>query len=302
MLKIRNLLFALSLGSALSLIWQLPNQAQAQSNSPSPGTAGTDSGAATGASQTSVVSLPPTGTTSTVTTSTGTSITIPIIPGVSATITTGVSTTGTLTVGGAGNDANTATVTVTAANTESTSSNITVTDGAGGGTVVLTLSPEAQVSVNQLATAIVQGLSNAPGGSAAAISSLLTSGTGSQTAAASLISNLTTAGISPEQAQDLVTALTGLFASPQASLPNLPVAQTTSGQLVASNKILKPISLIAQADAALNVNMNQLNNAIVTYNGIILQSKPEVRKNLVRDQDFVAISKILQELRRAILS
>ena len=284
MLKIRNLIFALSLSPLLSVTWQLPNQAQ--TDSPSKGTAGGVSGATSTASETSIFSLP--------------TFTVPITPGVSATITDGVSTTGDLTAGSAGNDANTATVTVTAANTESTSSNITVTDGAGGGTVVLTLSPEAQVSVNQLATAIVQGLSNAPGGSAAAISSLLTSGTGSQTAAASLISNLTTAGISPEQAQDLVTALTGLFASPQASLPNLPVAQTTSGQLVASNKILKPISLIAQADAAPSVNVNRLNNAIVTYNGIILQSKPDTLKKLYRDEDFVTISKILQELRRAI--
>ena len=284
MLKIRNLIFALSLSPLLSVTWQLPNQAQ--TDSPSKGTAGGVSGATSTASETSIFSLP--------------TFTVPITPGVSATITTGVSTTGTLTVGGAGNDANTATVTVTAANTESTSSNITVTDGAGGGSIVLTLSPEAQVSVTQLATAIVQGLSNAPGGSAAAISSLLTSGTGSQPAAASLISNLTTAGISPQQAQDLVTALTGLFASPQASLPNLPVAQTTSGQLVASNKILKPISLIAQADAAPSVNVNRLNNAIVTYNGIILQSKPDTLKKLYRDEDFVTISKILQELRRAI--
>ncbi|MDD1422181.1 hypothetical protein MEO40_24320, partial [Dolichospermum sp. ST_sed1] len=76
----------------------------------------------------------------------------------------------------------------------------------------------------------------------------------------------------------------------------------TSGQLVASNKILKPISLIAQADAAPSVNVNRLNNAIVTYNGIILQSKPDTLKKLYRDEDFVTISKILQELRRAILS
>jgi hypothetical protein len=231
-----------------------------------------------------------------VTTSTGTSITIPIIPGVSATITTGLSTTGNLTVGGEGGT----TVTLTAANTESTSSSITVTDDAGGGSIVLTLSPQAQVSVNQLATAIVQGLSNAPGGSAAAIASLLTGGAGSQAAAAALTSSLTTAGISPQQAQALVTALTGLFASPQASLPNLPVAQATSGQLLASNKILKPISVIAQANAAPNVNMNQLNNAIVAYNGIILQSEPDVRKRLVRDQDFVNIGKILKELRNSI--
>jgi len=284
MLKVRNLLFALSLGSALSLIWQLPNQAQAQSNSPSPGTAGTDAGAATGASQTSIFAVP----------STGTTITIPLIPGVSATITTGVSTTGDTTTSN--------TIPVSAATIESTSSSVSVTDSATGNTIVITLSPQAQVTVNQVATAITQALANTPGTSIAAVFSVLTSGAGSQQAAVSVISSLTTAGISPQLAQTLVTAITGLFSSTNASLSNLPVAQVTSGQLVASatNKALKPIPVIAQSGAATNVDINKLNDAIVAYNGIILASDAGTLRKLYKDTDFVGIGKILRELRNSI--
>ncbi len=278
MLKIRNLIFALSLSPVLSVIWQLPNQAQVSKS-----TAGTDSGAATGGSQTSIFSLP----------STGTSIVIPVIPGVPTNVTNGISTTGNLT------QVDT-TVPVTGTNIESTSSSITVTDSPGGDTVVLTASQQLQVILSQLATAIIQGLSNAPGGSTSALAFLLTGGSASDPAAASLTSRLTTAGISQQQSQRLVNALKGLFASPQASLPNLPVAQAASGQLVASNKILKPISVIAQADVAPTVNINQLNDAIISYNGIILQSEPDALKKLAQDQDFVAIGKILKELSNSI--
>lgn len=273
MLKIRNLLFALSLGSALSLIWQLPNQAQ--SNSPSPGTAGTDSGAATGASQTSGFSTP-----------TRTTITIPIISGISATITAGVSTTGNLTAGG--------TIATSTATIESTSNSITVTDGVTGNTIVITLSPQAQVAVNQLATAILQGLSNTSNDS---VSDLLTGSAGSRQAIDSLLKRLTDAGVSPELAQSLVTSITGLFASPNASLP---LAQATSGQLVASTKAIKGVSVIAQAGASPNVNINKLNDAIVAYNAIILQSKPEVLRNLYKDSVFVGIGRIIKELRISI--
>ncbi|MEI6441794.1 MAG: hypothetical protein WCO29_01355 [Nostocales cyanobacterium ELA583] len=294
MLKIRNLLFALTLGSALSVISQLPNQAQAQSNSPSPGTAGTDSGANTSASTVSIFSSPA-----------GNIIRITIIPGVPATVTNGVSTTGNLTGGGTGGDANTAgspIVTVSAANTESISSSVTVTDSATGNTIVITLSPQAQVTVNQVATAITQALANTPGTSIAAVSSVLTGSAGSQQAAVSVISSLTTAGISPQLAQTLVTALTGLFSATQASLSNLPVAQVTSGQLVASatNKALKPIPVIAQSGAATNVDINKLNDAIVAYNGIILASDAETLKKLYKDTDFVGIGRILKELRNSI--
>ena len=68
MLKIRNLIFALSISPVLSVVWQLPNQAQTNPVSNitiirtninrSGSTAGTNSGAATGGSQTGIFSSP----------------------------------------------------------------------------------------------------------------------------------------------------------------------------------------------------------------------------------------------------
>ncbi|MFN9404209.1 MAG: hypothetical protein ACK579_04680, partial [Dolichospermum sp.] len=242
MLKTRNLIFTLSLSPLLSFAWQLPNQAQ--SFSPSKGTAGVDAGAATGASQTSGFSTP-TGTTQ----GTTTAGTPPIVAGVTITISSGVSTDGKLSVATTTGGDTDATVAVTAATVESTSSSITVTDGATANTVVITLAPQSQVVVNQLAAAIVQNLNSiitgggttgggtvdggttgggtADGGTAgggtadggtvsvdaADIAPLLTGGAGSQQAAVALTNSFTAAGISPQLATALVTSLTGLFAS-----------------------------------------------------------------------------------------
>ncbi|MFO5438496.1 MAG: hypothetical protein ACLBM4_07465, partial [Dolichospermum sp.] len=278
MLKTRNLIFTLSLSPLLSFAWQLPNQAQ--SFSPSKGTAGVDAGAATGASQTSGFSTP-TGTTQATTqatTTAGTPVTIPIEAGVEITIVTGVSTDGKLSVATTTVGDTDATVAVTAATVESTSSSVTVTDGATANTVVITLAPQSQVVVNQLAAAIVQNLNSiisggttgggTTGGGTADVATLLTGGAGSQQAAVALTNSFTAAGISPQLATALVTSLTGLFASNTGSLPNQPVALTTSGQIVASAKAFKPVTIIAQGVAGLSVNINQLNDAIVAYNRI----------------------------------
>ncbi|MFN5893641.1 MAG: hypothetical protein ACK45Z_13570 [Dolichospermum sp.] len=329
MLKTRNLIFTLSLSPLLSFAWQLPNQAQ--SFSPSKGTAGVDAGAATGASQTSGFSTP-TGTTQ----GTTTAGTPPIVAGVTITISSGVSTDGKLSVATTTGGDTDATVAVTAATVESTSSSITVTDGATANTVVITLAPQSQVVVNQLAAAIVQNLNSiitgggttgggtvdggttgggtADGGTAgggtadggtvsvdaADIAPLLTGGAGSQQAAVALTNSFTAAGISPQLATALVTSLTGLFASNTGSLPNQPVAMTTSGQLVASTKAFKPVTIIAQGSAGISVNINKLNDAIVAYNAIVLQSKPEAVKNLSNNTGFRGIGGILKELRTAV--
>jgi len=282
MLTIRNFLFSLSLSPLLALAWQLPNQAQNTS-----GTAGTNSGASTGVSETSTVSNPPV-----ISTPTGQTITSTIVPGVSFGITTGVSTTGELSAISTTIPASTATV-------ASTSSSVTVTNSATGNSVVITLPPQVQVAVNQLAAAIIQTLSTTGGGGANVVS-LLTGDAGSQAAAVALTDSLTAAGISPQLATALVTSVTGLFGSTQGSLPNQPLAQATSGQLVASNKALKPILVIAQSGAAINVDINKLNDAIVAYNGIILTSEAENLRKLYKDTDFVGIAKVLKELRTSI--
>jgi len=288
MLTIRNFLFSLSLSPLLALAWQLPNQAQNTS-----GTAGSNSGAITGVSETSTVSNPPV-----ISTPTGQTITSTIVPGVSFGITTGVSTTGELSAISTTIPASTATV-------ASTSSSVTVTNSATGNSVVITLPPQVQVAVNQSAAAIIQTLSTTGGGTTgggggANVVSLLTGDAGSQAAAVALTDSLTTAGISPQKAQALVAALDGLFGSTKASLSNLPLAQATPGQLVASNKALKPILVIAQSGAAINVDINKLNDAIVAYNGIILTSEAENLRKLYKDTDFVGIAKVLKELRTSI--
>ena len=282
MLTIRNFLFSLSLSPLLALAWQLPNQAQNTS-----GTAGSNSGAITGVSETSTVSNPPV-----ISTPTGQTITSTIVPGVSFGITTGVSTTGELSAISTTIPASTATV-------ASTSSSVTLTNSATGNSVVITLPPQVQVAVNQSAAAIIQTLSTTGGGGANVVS-LLTGDAGSQAAAVALTDSLTAAGISPQLATALVTSLTGLFGSTQGSLPNQPLAQATSGQLVASTKALKPILVIAQSGAAINVDINKLNDAIVAYNGIILTSEAENLRKLYKDTDFVGIAKVIKELRTSI--
>jgi hypothetical protein len=221
---------------------------------------------------------------------------------------------------------------------------------------VITLAPQIQVEVNQLAATIIQNVNSITGGGttgggtvdggttgggtagggtvdggtagggtagggtvdggtvdggtagggttvsvdAADIATLLTGGAGSQQAAVALTNSFTAAGISPPLATALVTSLTGLFASPSASLPNQPLALATSGQLVASTKAFKPVTIIAQGGAGLSVNINKLNDAIVAYNGIILQSEPQAVKNLYRNGGFVGIGGILKQLRTAV--
>ena len=262
------------------------------------------------------------------TTVTGAPVIIPLISGVSATITTGVSTTGatsvatTTTVGDTG-----ITVAVTAASVESTSSSVIVTDAVTGNSVEISVPVGIQINVNQLAAAIVQNLNSiitgggttgggttgggttdggttgggtTGGGTVADVGALLTGGAGAQQAAVALTNSFTAAGISPRLATALVTALTGVFSSTSASLQNQPVAMTTSGQLVASTKAFKPVTIIAQGSAGISVNMNKLNNAIVAYNSIILQSESKAVKNLSNNSGFRGIGSILKQLRTAI--
>ena len=324
MLKTRNLIFAISLSPLLSFTWQLSSQAQ--SFSPSLGTAGVDAGAATGASETSGFSTPstPTEVITAATTPAGTLVSIPIIPGVSLTITSGVSTKGDLSVGGgdaAGGGDTTTTVTPSPESVERTSPSVTVKGGETANTIVITLDPQVQATVNQEAAAIVQSVNGTTvatkavttggttdgtkaattGGTAAPdVASLLTGGAGSQQAGLALTTSLTTAGISPQLAASLVSSLNGMVAAPNASLANQPLAQAISGQPVAETKVFRPVSVIAQGGAVPSVNITKLNDAIVAYNGIILQSEPQTLQNLSGNTVFVRIGGILKQLRSAI--
>ena len=279
MLKIRNLIFALSLTPLMSFAWQLPSLAQ---STPSVGTAGIDSGAPTAGTTPTIFSAPPAG---------GGTTGGAIIPGVSAAVTSGVSTSG-----------GTA---LTAASVEPTSPSVDVT---GGGTtpLVISVSPQTQVVVNQAGAAIVQNLNSATtggdttgGATGADIGTILTGGAGSEQAAATVGNSISADGVASNLSTGLTSSLTGLFSNTSASLPNQPVAITTSGQLVASTKAFKPV-IIAQGSAGISVNINKLNDAIVAYNAIVLQSKSEVVKNLSKNSGFRAIGSILKQLRTVI--
>ena len=324
MLKIRNLIFALSLTPLMSFAWQLPSLAQV---GPSKGPAGTPSGAQTGGTTTTIFSAPPTATTgattgattttttvggqttpavtTAATTTTGSSVIIPIIAGVSATVTSGVSTSGATSAATTTTGDTNPTVAVTAATVEPTSPSVDVT---GGGTtpLVISLSPQAQVVVNQAGAAIVQNLNSATtggdttgGATGADIGTILTGGAGSEQAAATVGNSISADGVASNLSTGLTSSLTGLFSNTSASLPNQPVAITTSGQLVASTKAFKPV-IIAQGSAGISVNINKLNDAIVAYNAIVLQSKSEVVKNLSKNSGFRAIGSILKQLRTVI--
>lgn len=330
MLKIRNLIFALSFTPLMSFAWQLPSLAQ---STPSVGTAGIDSGAPTAGTTPTIFSAPPAGGGTTVPTTTtttiggetvttpalvtqaktpdGTTLTIGIIPGVENSISTSLSTDGNLLSGD--------TIPITPQIIESTLLDLTITNSATPGQVNLTLTAERQAQVNQVGVAIIQNPNSITDGTTGGttggttdgttgsvdvgdITTLLTGGADSQQAAEKVRNGFTLLGATPGDATGLVTALNGLFSSTTASLPNQPVAMTTSGQLVASTKAFKPVTIIAQGRSGIiiGVNINKLNDAIFTYNKIVLQSKPEAVKNLSNNTGFRGIGGILKQLRTAI--
>ncbi|MFM6775553.1 MAG: hypothetical protein ACKPKJ_00865, partial [Dolichospermum sp.] len=284
MLKIKNTIFALSLTPFMSLAWQLPSLAQV-----SVGTAGTPSGAQTSGTNTTIFSVPPTAlpggqtTTAVTTTTTGQSVIIPIVPGgVSAAVTSGVSTTGT-TSAATTTDGTNATVAISEASVEPTASSVTVT-GTGNG-LSLSVPAGTQAQLNQSAASISSDGATT-GGTAADVSTVLTGSAGSQQSAVTLANSLVAEGVTAPLATALVTSLTGVFGSTNASVPSQPVAIATSGQLVASTKAFKPVTIIAQGSAGLSVNINKLNDAIVAYNAVILQSQPQAVKNLSNNSGF----------------
>lgn len=166
------------------------------------------------------------------------------------------------------------------------------------GSVVLSLSPQVQAALNQLAPGILGAL----GGSAnaAALSALLTGGAGAQQAAATILAALTSAGVDPQLAAALVDALNGLFSPSTAYSPGSPMIQAQTGAMLVANKDLKNNTTVAQSGAALSVNVSKLSAAINAYNSIVVESKPPVLKRLSQDANFVGIGSTLKQLRKAI--
>ncbi|MDP5016690.1 hypothetical protein FJR11_05265 [Anabaena sp. UHCC 0187] len=125
-------------------------------------------------------------------------------------------------------------------------------------------------------------------------------------------------GAPPGRVESLMRALFGLYGSRrQASVPALPVAQLPQEQLVSSTKALKAKFTISQAadtqpsenltpipdteaNTEVDVDINQLNDAISAYNDIIRESSPVALQQLAQNEEFLAIGKALKELRAAI--
>ncbi|MBK1987246.1 hypothetical protein A0J48_006805 [Sphaerospermopsis aphanizomenoides BCCUSP55] len=130
---------------------------------------------------------------------------------------------------------------------------------------------------------------------------------GADNAAAQVRTNFVNLGASPEIVQELVRLLYGLCFSRTATTPGLPNAQVTAGDLVASLKVLKTTSAIAQVDPTLNVNINaanvdinQLNAAINAYNQIVRESSLATLEQLSKDENFQEAGRVLRELRASL--
>ncbi len=177
--------------------------------------------------------------------------------------------------------------------------------GAGGGNVNLQIvAPQIQIQLSNTVVQVISALNaggadNAGGagnaGGAAAVASVLGGNDNAPAAAAQVTNNLTANGVPAQDAQELTDALGGIVENPGS-------AQVRSEQRVATAKSLKGDSAIAQATETpnINVNINNLNKAIETYNRIIKQSDLPTLQKLSKDETFMAINKVLKQLRAAL--
>ncbi len=130
-----------------------------------------------------------------------------------------------------------------------------------------------------------------------------------------LLSFLEQAGVRPTLGRQFTLILFNLFRPRRASsdiIPSFTSAQLPEEELLASNKALKSGLIIAQVgdtkpkvdvsgtQPSVDVDINQLNNAINTYNQMIKESSSVTLQALLQNQDFVEIGKALKELRVAV--
>jgi hypothetical protein len=155
-----------------------------------------------------------------------------------------------------------------------------------------------QVRVNNVARAIIARpvAANSP---LNIIILILRGGTSASAPALRVQSVLINAKVSPTLAEALIKSLTAMFGSTVGATSGVPVAQLEALQLVASNKGLA-VTKIAQSEEITDVDINQLNASIITYNKIILESSPETLRELAKNEEFVAIGNVLKELRQAL--
>jgi len=277
MLNIRTFILALSLTPLLSMNWQLPSQAQ---SSPSVGNAGGMSGSPTPSSP-----------------SLGNGGSMSGSPSVGQ----GGSLSGSPSVGQGGSLSGSPLLTRLIR-----SGDIIISKGANGVINITASNAAIQAIRNKLNIFLLRlkALNNSNGISKSVVASLASGGADAETAATEIESILTSAGVDPELTRKLTTALSAIFIPRTASItPTSPSAQLPQDQLVASNKSLKTSLIVAQAEDIqpdVDVDINQLNNAINAYNQIVEESSPVTLQVLSQNENFVGIGKVIKELRAAI--
>lgn len=176
---------------------------------------------------------------------------------------------------------------------------VSFTPGDGGNVDITIFAPQIQINLNttanQIITVLREGLTTGdPVNAIGSLVDLLLRGTNPAIADA-IISSLTANGVPPELAEPLIDNLGVVNDNRQSNIPG-------TEQLVATTKNLKGDSAIAQAAETpnINININNLNKAIETYNRIIKQSDLPTLQKLSKDETFMAINKVLKELRAAL--
>ncbi|MBD2178702.1 hypothetical protein H6F42_17420 [Pseudanabaena sp. FACHB-1998] len=123
---------------------------------------------------------------------------------------------------------------------------------------------------------------------------------------AELAASLAGTGADPQACMRLVAALSGLFANLDiASLPSTKLTALFDNPLLTATGIkTKSIDdknfLIAQTRAAVQVDANKLNKALLAYNEVIDKSNPKAVANLAKNEDFKLIGQNLRQLRASI--
>jgi hypothetical protein len=135
---------------------------------------------------------------------------------------------------------------------------------------------------------------------------------GGSVAEATLAASLAGTGADPLSCISLVRQMSGLFAGGKAakntdtSLPiTIPTALLNNRSLLTATGLrTKSLDLekdlIAQTPDTLQIDANQLNNALIAYNELIDKSSPEAITNLTQNEDFKLIGDTLRQLRDSV--
>ena len=166
----------------------------------------------------------------------------------------------------------------------------------------ITAPAAVQANVNQAA----QSLASNP---SPAVQAVINIASGGNSAGNSVQISLSATGVSPAAISGLLNAVAGLFggASFSSDSSNIPVAELQDTQLAAgtqrtrlSNNQEASSLLVAQNGQTPKVDVNQLNAAIEAYNKVINESDAETLKKLAKNEEFLAIGKVLRDLRAAL--